>query len=65
MLYRTGLDAAHLLQMNPNDPSSEDSLLWCQTHGKFTPTQCTLSGPYGQTERALTISATEESARPN
>lgn len=61
----TGLDAAHLLQMNPNDPSSEDSLLWCQTHGKFTPTQCTLSGPYGQTERALTISATEESARPN
>ncbi|KAK6221321.1 hypothetical protein LQW54_001420 [Pestalotiopsis sp. IQ-011] len=61
----TGLDAAHLLQMNPNDPSSENSLLWCQTYGKFRPTQCTLSGPYGQTARTLTISATEESARPN
>ncbi|ETS86296.1 hypothetical protein PFICI_00124 [Pestalotiopsis fici W106-1] len=60
-----GLDAAHLLRMNPSDPSSADSLLWCQTYGKFTATQCTLSGPYGQTPRTVTISATEGSARPN
>ncbi|KAI0878533.1 hypothetical protein GGS24DRAFT_443242 [Hypoxylon argillaceum] len=60
----TGLDASQLITSDPGNPSDPDAYMFCLQKGKFNPLTCTLTGPYGQTQRTIIIPAAEEGSRP-
>ncbi|KAI0835634.1 hypothetical protein F5Y06DRAFT_275916 [Hypoxylon sp. FL0890] len=61
----SGLDITHYLTSDPGNSSDPNAYMFCLQMGKFNPLTCTLTGPMGESERTVVMSATEESARPN
>ncbi|KAK6069385.1 hypothetical protein SCUP234_10697 [Seiridium cupressi] len=61
----TGLDASHILTSNPGNSSDPNAYMFCLQKGKFNPLTCTLTGPYGQTQRTVVLSTSGVSSRPN
>ncbi|KAI0888080.1 uncharacterized protein GGS22DRAFT_155049 [Annulohypoxylon maeteangense] len=61
----SGLEATHYIQMDPSNPSNPAAVMFCLQMGKFNPLTCSLTGPYGQTPRTVSMAATEESAIPS
>ncbi|KAI0101925.1 hypothetical protein GGR51DRAFT_528955 [Nemania sp. FL0031] len=61
----TGLDASQVLASDPGNSSDPDGYMFCLQMGKFNPLTCTLTGPYGQSQRTVIMPAVEEASRPN
>ncbi|KAJ8115614.1 hypothetical protein ONZ43_g4629 [Nemania bipapillata] len=59
-----GLEGSQLIVDDPANPSDPDAYIFCLQKGKFNPLTCTLTGPFGQTQRTVVIPAAEESSRP-
>ncbi|KAI1458210.1 hypothetical protein F4805DRAFT_150772 [Annulohypoxylon moriforme] len=60
----SGLDATHYIAMNPSNPNDPASVMFCLQKGKFNPLTCTLTGPYGESARTVSMTATKEDAIP-
>ncbi|KAI1208188.1 uncharacterized protein F4807DRAFT_461914 [Annulohypoxylon truncatum] len=61
----SGLEATHYIEMDPSDPTNPAAVMFCLQKGKFNPLTCSLTGPYGESATTVSMTATEETARPN